>query len=255
MKKILIKFNQFFSYFINTKTRKYFFVLIIRKFKKILFEKEIVNQKYWINQNVINHKKFYRVQKIRYTNFFLEQKTHYLIAKNKYKSLKVKMGGMADLDLLYNITKKLKPKNILETGVAFGWSTLAFSLAKLKKTKISSVDLPYPFKNSHHYVANALPNNLKKKIKFYFGIDTDILKKINAKKKKFDLIHYDSDKSYDGRNKNYELIWKMLNKKGWFISDDISDNSAFENFVKKFKIRKYYVLQCDGKFVGIAIKY
>mgnify|MGYP001348129855 CR=1 FL=1 len=254
MKKILLKFKQFFSYFINKKTRKYFFVLIIRKFKNILFKEEIANQKYWINKNVINHKKFYRIHNIRYKNFFLEQKRHYLAAKNKYKSLRIKMGGMADLNLLYNVTKKIEPNNILETGVAFGWSTLAFSLAKTKKTKISSVDLPYPFKNSHHYVAKALPNDFKKKIKFYFGIDTDILKKINLTNKKFDLIHYDSDKSFDGRKKNYEIIWKMLKKKGWFISDDISDNSAFESFVKNLKIKKYYVLQCDGKFVGIAIK-
>ena len=48
---------------------------------------------------------------------------------------------------------------------------------------------------------------------------------------KFDLIHYDSDKSIYGRNKNYPKLWKMLNKGGIFISDDISDNMSFLIFV------------------------
>ena len=37
---------------------------------------------------------------------------------------------------------------------------------------------------------------------------------LKIKKKKFDFIHYDSDKSYNGRKKNYKLIWEILNKNG-----------------------------------------
>ncbi len=184
----------------------------------------------------------------------MEQKKHFRTAKKKYNLLGVKMGGMADLNLIYNITKKTKPQNILETGVAFGWSTLAFSLSKKKNSKIFSIDLPYPFKNSQNYIAKALPENLKKNIRFFFGIDTEILNQLFFKKKMFDIIHYDSDKSFEARKKNYEIIWKMLRNNGCFISDDISDNTAFEQFVKKFKIKNFYILQCEGKFVGVAIK-
>ena len=95
---------------------------------------------------------------------------------------------------------------------------------------------------------------MKSYVKFYFGIDTIILKKLSKNKSKYDLIHYDSDKSFDGRKKNYEIIWNMLNEHGWFVSDDISDNFAFEYFIKKFNVNKFYILKCDKKFVGIAIK-
>lgn len=253
-KKFILKFIQFFSYFYYTKTRKYFFILVIRKFKKFLFKENSKNKKKWIKENLISHKTFYKINKIKYSNFFLKQKKYFIQAKKKYDLLAVKMGGMADLNLIYNITKKNKPQNILETGVAFGWSTLAFSLSKKKNTKIFSIDLPYPFKNSHNYIAKALPVNLKKNIRFFFGIDTEILNQLYYKKKKFDIIHYDSDKSFEARKKNYEIIWKMLRKNGYFISDDISDNTAFEQFIKKFKIKNFYILQCDGKFVGVASK-
>ena len=227
---------------------------MVRKIKKLFFKNKFKSEKNWIKKNTISHKAFYKINKIRYKNFFLKNKKNYNRAIRSYKLVKIKMGGMADIDLLYNITKKIKPKAILETGVAFGWSTLAFSLSKEKNTKIVSIDLPYPYKDSKNYVAGALTSEMKSIVKFHFGIDTDILKKLNKNKKKFNLIHYDSDKSLDGRKKNYEIIWNMLNKNGWFVSDDISDNSAFEYFIKKFEIRNFYILQCDGKFVGVAIK-
>ena len=53
--------------------------------------------------------------------------------------------------------------------------------------------------------------------------------------------------------KNYDLIWKILNKNGCFVSDDISDNSAFYEFVKKKKF-KYYILKLNNKYIGIVFK-
>ena len=76
---------------------------------------------------------------------------------------------------------------------------------------------------------------------------------LKIKKKKFDFIHYDSDKSYNGRKKNYNLIWEILNKNGCFVSDDISDNFAFYHFVTSKKL-KYYVLDYNNKFIGIVFK-
>ena len=83
------------------------------------------------------------------------------------------------------------------------------------------------------------------------------LKKILKKKIKFDLIHYDSDKSYYGRKRSYEILWFLLKKKGYFISDDISDNLAFLDFVRKKKLIKkknYYILKFKRKYIGIVKK-
>ena len=74
------------------------------------------------------------------------------------------------------------------------------------------------------------------------GIDHDFLLSFKDQKIRFDFIHYDSDKSYEGRMKNYKLIWSMLNKKGCFVSDDISDNSAFFDFVISNQQLLYFTL-------------
>ena len=39
-----------------------------------------------------------------------------------------KLAGAADLELIYNICNHIKPKLIVETGVAFGWSSSVFKL-------------------------------------------------------------------------------------------------------------------------------
>jgi predicted O-methyltransferase YrrM len=82
-------------------------------------------------------------------------------------------------------------------------------------------------------------------------------KKNKSYKKKFNLVHYDSDKSYYGRKKSYETLWFLIKKNGILISDDISDNYAFINFVKQKKLIKnksYFILKYKNKFIGIAIK-
>ena len=93
----------------------------------------------------------------------------------------------------------------------------------------------------------------KKKLKLLRGIDSNFLKLFYEKNKRFDFIHYDSDKSYEGRKKNYDLIWKILNKQGCFVSDDISDNPAFYELVKNKKI-KYFILNLNYKYIGIVFK-
>jgi predicted O-methyltransferase YrrM len=66
-----------------------------------------------------------------------------------------------------------------------------------------------------------------------------------------DLVHYDSDKSYQGRNFGYPLLWDALREGGIFISDDIQDNMAFREFVSK-EGAPFAVTESQGKYVGIA---
>ena len=68
-----------------------------------------------------------------------------------------------------------------------------------------------------------------------------------------DIAHYDSDKSYQGREFAYPIIWNALKPGGLFISDDIQDNMAFAHFVEESGLR-YGVTETGGKYVGIALK-
>lgn len=259
LKKILNKISVYFFYLLNKNSRQYFFVLVLRKVSGIFNRSDKSEYKNsfilkWCEKKKILEKNFYKkIGLMHHSNFFLEKKSYYLSAKLKEKNLKYKMGGMAHLNLIYNLTKHFTPNNILETGVAFGWSTLVFILSKPKYSNLISIDLSYPTMASDKLVGMALPSKFKNKFKLYRGIDHKYLKIFDDQKKYFDFIHYDSDKSYNGRKKNYELIWKILKKKGCFISDDVSDNSAFYEFVT-FKKLNYFILKLKNKYIGVVIK-
>lgn len=257
--KLFNKFKAYYYYLINHNSRKYFFILISRKIFNLFIRSNISKIKNdfiltWCERNKISEKEFYlKIHLKKPRNFFEKEKEYYNFAKLKQKKLNYKMGGMAHLNLIYNLILYLKPKKILETGVAFGWSTLVLILSKQKNSNLTSIDLSYPTKNSEKLVGGAIPSNLKNKFTLLMGIDNYYLKKFCKQKKTYDFIHYDSDKSYDGRKKNYDLIWKLLDKNGCFISDDISDNSAFYEFISLKKL-KFYSLKLNNKFVGVIFK-
>ena len=83
--------------------------------------------------------------------------------------------------------------------------------------------------------------------------DRLILKNIFKIHGKFDVCHYDSDKTYYGRIWSYELIFKNLRYNGLLVSDDINDNEAFIDFAK-IKKKKVYVIKGIKNYVGVIIK-
>ena len=176
-------------------------------------------------------------------------------SNKKIKKSPFEMGGAGALDLLYNITLYCKATNVLETGVSYGLSSLAFLLASREQNgKLYSVDMPYPKMGNEDFVGIAVPKNLMDNwILFRVPDRVGIPKAIKASKGKFDLVHYDSDKSYSGRKWAYPLIWDSLKEGGYFISDDIQDNTAFIEFCVSKKLDSI-IVESQGKYVGIALK-
>ena len=80
-----------------------------------------------------------------------------------------------------------------------------------------------------------------------------ILEAIKMSGGDIDLCHYDSDKSWWGRNYAYPLLWKALKVGGLFICDDIQDNLFFLKFVSHRSL-KFSVIEYNGKFVGLIRK-
>ena len=68
-----------------------------------------------------------------------------LQSKKKLDSINISLGGGGNYLLLYFLVRKFRPKIILETGVAAGWSTLAFlkAINKNELGKLYSSDFPY----------------------------------------------------------------------------------------------------------------
>ncbi|AZA53027.1 O-methyltransferase [Chryseobacterium sp. G0201] len=175
-------------------------------------------------------------------------------SEQREKDCPIKMGGAGALELIYFACEFTKAQHVIETGVAYGWSSLAalLSLEKRNGTLYSS-DMPYLAQDGDQYVGCVVPENLKKNWKLFRFADKESLPKIFAESASFDVLHYDSDKSYNGRMWAYDEMYKRLRKGGVFISDDIGDNSAYQDFCEKNNIDTK-VVEFEGKYVGIFIK-
>lgn len=177
-------------------------------------------------------------------------------AQELAKNSKVLMGGAGDLDLLFAASKLSNAKFILETGVAYGWSSLAIlqSIIEKENAKLISIDMPYPKRNNEDFVGIVVPKYLRTKWTLIREPDRNGLKKaIKEFGGSIDFCHYDSDKSYYGRKYAYPILWNALKKKGVFISDDIQDNFAFKEFVDE-KGLSYAITKSEDKYIGIIYK-
>jgi predicted O-methyltransferase YrrM len=175
-------------------------------------------------------------------------------ANLKEKECPITMGGPGALELIYYACEFTKAQNVLETGVAYGWSSLAILLSLKKRNgTLYSSDMPYLAQDGDRYVGYIVPENLKKFWKLFRFADRESLPKIFKKASFFDVFHYDSDKSYYGRMWAYHQIYKRLKPGAVFISDDIGDNSAYQDFCNKKKI-KTSVVKYSGKYIGIFVK-
>ena len=68
-----------------------------------------------------------------------------------------------------------------------------------------------------------------------------------------DFVHYDSDKSIEGRMFSYPKLWNHLREGGVFISDDISDNEGFKKFCEEMGLSPL-IIKDGKKYQGILKK-
>lgn len=169
---------------------------------------------------------------------------------------KVQMGGAGDLELLFAVTAISGATTAVETGVAYGWSSLAIlsAMAGRAGARLISVDMPYPKMDNEEFVGIVVPEDLHVHWTLIRKPDRPgLVDATMVAGRTLDLVHYDSDKSSQGRRYAYPLLWDALRPGGIFISDDIQDNFAFRDFMAE-KAVPFAVTESEGKFIGIACK-
>jgi predicted O-methyltransferase YrrM len=163
--------------------------------------------------------------------------------------------GPANLNLLYALCRYKKPKKVLETGVAHGWSSLIILLALEGQGLLISNDLPPTYSFDEDYVGVAVPEGVRYNWILHRSADREGLSRIASEGHRFDLAHYDSDKTYDGRIFGYHQIWDLLEPGGILISDDIVDNHAFKDFCAKQNLNPVIIRDShNDKYEGLVIK-
>jgi len=177
-----------------------------------------------------------------------------LFATQKLKVLPFKMGGGGIYPVLYFLTRLYRPEIVLETGVAAGYSSNAF-LSALKRNEygcLFSSDFPYfRINNPESYIGILVDDKLKVGWNLFIEGDKINLPIICNKIDKVDIFHYDSDKSYSGRDYALNLIRSKIHKETTIIFDDIQDNNYFKDFVHKYQC-EFKIFVYNGKYVGMV---
>lgn len=182
-------------------------------------------------------------------------------AEQRARECPVQMGGGGGVDLLFHIARQLKAERVIETGVAYGFSSLALLLAlRESQGRLFSVDMPYPGRGNERYVGCAVPADLRASWTLLRYPDSIGLPRALAQLGgPLDFCHYDSDKSYEGRAWAYPLIWAALRPGGILMSDDIDDNTGFRDYAAELGVEPMVVMTPGGggagrRHVGILIK-
>lgn len=167
----------------------------------------------------------------------------------------LKESGAGAYQLLYFLTKLIQPACVLETGVAFGLSSYAFlrGMSENGFGHLYSSDLPY-FRLSDQdiIVGKAVPGDLKDRWSLYLGGDLVNLPKILSDTDvTFDVIHYDSDKSYRGKKRSLGLLLPRLSKDGLLIVDDIHNDNFFYELQSQAIFSYAVTFTFEGKLLGL----
>jgi predicted O-methyltransferase YrrM/4-amino-4-deoxy-L-arabinose transferase-like glycosyltransferase len=176
-------------------------------------------------------------------------------AEARQASCPVWMGGPGDLDLLYWLAEHVQATRVVETGVAFGWSSLSLllSLRNRPGSQLASVDMPYPKINNDAWVGCVVPDALRSQWTLLRYADREGLPRALRQLGQIDMCHYDSDKRYRSRLWAYPLLWDALRPGGLMLSDDIGDNVGYRDWCVSGG-HEPVIVGIEGKFVGVLVK-
>lgn len=153
---------------------------------------------------------------------------------------------------IYVTCRMFKPEIVVETGVASGFSS-AFILQALElnqKGRLFSIDLPnQPGQEIENETGWLVPKNLRYRWKLILGSSKEKLPVLLRDLERVDLFYHDSEHSYENMMFEFNTVWKYLKPEGQLLADDITENAAFEEFVREKRCKHIKLFK-----LGIAVK-
>ena len=230
-------------------------LVMIEKLLRRLEKDKSIDARHWAENNKTSLEQY--CNKLNRA-LWLESLAQFKQAKIRNEDIlakvKLDLGGGGAFPLIYFLCRYKKPDVFVETGVAAGWSSYAALLAleKNKKGVLYSSDFPYfRFEDPEKFIGILVPNELKKNWSLDVRGDRKALPGIVSKCSSIDIFHYDSDKSYAGREFALKSVSAKLSERAIIIMDDIQDNLFFKECVEKLKIENFFVFEFEGKYVGL----
>ena len=166
------------------------------------------------------------------------------------------MGGGGASALLFFLGVWLKPKYILETGVSLGYSSAALLASshecRDESVRLFSSDFPYPgLQASHKNIGLLVPESQRGQWRLETRGDQLNIPVLLSEMPQVDLAHYDSDKSYNGRDFFFSQIQSKTHERSVIVFDDIHENRHFFDLVTRLGISEFKVFRFKRKFIGM----
>jgi predicted O-methyltransferase YrrM len=151
--------------------------------------------------------------------------------------------------LCYMTCRQLRPRVVVETGVAYG-VTSAYILQALEDNafgELHSIDLPPLGRNAESYVGYLIPSQLRNRWRLRRGSARNILPQVLSEVGSVDVFVHDSLHTYRHMSWEFQSALRSLRPGGLLISDDIEVNRAFEETIDRPDIEEWIAIQEDEK--------
>src|ERR1700739_853408 len=167
-------------------------------------------------------------------------------------------GDRVLAQLCYAVTRLMKPKTVVETGVCYG-VTSAHLLTALEGNgdgRLCSIDLPPLGKNNNDYVGWLVPEELRERWTLRRGTSRKLLGPLLNELGRVEVFVHDSLHTYKNMRREFEMAWPHLTGGGVLIADDIEGNRAFQEFSERSDVAFHAAIREVGKnsLAGILIK-
>ena len=153
---------------------------------------------------------------------------------------------------LYLLCRILKPKIIVETGVAYGLSSF-YILKALEKNnlgKLYSIDSVFRPWQTERMIGSIIPQNLKERWTLVLGTSNKKLQQVFDNLEDVDIFIHDSLHTYKNMMFEFECAINKL-KQGIIISDDVLENDAFHDFTREHNVKNSIINVKDKSGLGI----
>ncbi len=186
---------------------------------------------------------------------FLDQKT-------RVWGLKHRCGSY--YAALFLCSRWTRAKNIIETGVGYGYSSYTL-LASSPDVNVISIDFPNKeyfeptrYGKMRHGIIEtgvAVPSEFRDRWELIIGDAKTELPKVVDRSREIDIFLHDSEHTREHMLFEYETALPLIRKGGMLISDDVELNTAFNDFCNKHDLR-FTILGLEEKEsdVGVAVK-
>jgi predicted O-methyltransferase YrrM len=160
--------------------------------------------------------------------------------------------------LLYALCRITKPEKVVETGVAYGLSSVYIlqALHDNQKGKLYSIDYIFRPWESKEMIGALIPDSLRSRWELIFGVSSEKLQNLLKSLESVDMFIHDSQHTFKNMLFEFKTAWPFVKKNGFLLSDDILNNNAFHIFCSSINL-KPLVLKQEGSsksYTGILQK-